>query len=477
MSTNLFPDLRRPQYPSSPEILLSALAWSVIPRPATAPDAGLIYVRKESKAKRGVDIRQTRPKPDDLEQFATALRAEGMLTASGTLPDFVVEAIADSLMGVRSEKGVGYASSAIGLCGALLQDPAGGLGAANPPNFASLLNTMYALGGGTESAAERWFEIASRYAGDPTLKRIERALAKTALADYLPEVWPPSGAVLSEIAMSTELPCWWTQDVLAKQLGTPFSWFRESWDRLCSDQWYAVLPPRKWAAWAVCVLRNALGFAFLWEANFFSEIARGVRDLSRDASSVARSALVPTRPLIPYQKGSIAQMDVMPNIRQTLVQGSGFRKAIQEVLKGEEAAFSNLSDVITLLRTKYSAALREKMEAADESGTNNLVETVRYSLIARSGSDVPDHHAFLRRVSRNYTHVSPGPEWIVVMAAMSAQSLTQDLRLGDVQRQLDALGLKPRIDFLLTELERAGLCVSASDGDEGIEINLGIGGK
>ena len=63
------------------------------------------------------------------------------------------------------------------------------------------------------------------------------------------------------------------------------------------------------------------------------------------------------------------------------------------------------------------------------------------------------------------------------MAAMSSSSPGSELRLGDVQRQLDALGLKPRIDFLLSELERAGLCAGAADGDEGIEINLGIGGK
>jgi len=453
------------------------LAWSVIPRPVTAPDAGLIYVRKESRAKRGVEIRQTRPRNGDAELFATALKSSGVSTEDGRMPDAVVEAITDSLMGVRSEKGVGYASSAIGLCGALLQDPIGGLGAANPPNFASLLNTMYALGGGEGSAAERWFDVASFYARDPMLSHIEGALAKTTLAEYLPHDWPPERAILLDIARSTERPVWWAHEVLRKQLGTPFAWFRESWDRLCSEQWFRALPPRKWAAWAVCVLRNALGFAFLWEANFFSEIARGVRDTGRDASSVARSALVPSRPLIPYQKGSISQMDVMPSLRQSLVQGSTYRKAINEVSKGLAWSSNSLPDLIAMLRQTRLDELKEKMDDADRSGTNNLVETVKYSLIARSGSDAPDHHAFLRTVSRNYTHVSPGPEWIVVMAAMAAQSPTQDIRLGDVQRQLDALGLKPRIDFLLAELERAGLCVSAPDGDEGIEINLGIGGK
>ncbi len=478
MSSIYFPELKRPQYPSSPEILLSALAWSVVERPSSAPEAGLIYVRKESKAKRGVQIRQTKPKDgDELASFTAALLNAGVRTKDGGLPSLVVDAIADSLVGVRSDKGVGYTSSAIGLCGALLQDPIGGLGAANPPNFANLLNTMYALGGGSGSAAERWFDVASHYAGDPVLSRIEEALASTSLSEYLPQAWPQAKAVLAEGAKSTTLPDWWTADVLNQQLGTPFSWFRDSWDRLCSEQWYTALSPRKWSAWAVCVLRNALGFAFLWEANFFAELARGVRDGSRDAANVARLSLLPSRPLIPYQKGSIAQMDVMPSMRQSLIHGSTCRKAIEAVLKDEKAGCKQLADVITLLRTKHSNELKERLEVFDDSGTTNLVETVRYSLIARTGSDVPDHYAFLRRVNRNFTHVSPGPEWIVVMAAMSSSSPRCELRLGDVQRQLDALGLKPRIDFLLSELERAGLCAGAADGDEGIEINLGIGGK
>lgn len=478
MSNVYFPELKRPQYPSSPEILLSALAWSVVERPSSAPDAGLIYVRKESKAKRGVQIRQTKPKDgDEWANFAAALLSAGVRTTNGDLPPQVVEAIADSLVGVKSDKGVGYTSSAIGLCGALLQDPIGGLGAANPPNFASLLNTMYVLGGGQSSAAERWFDVASHYAGDPVLSRIEKALATTSLSDYLPAAWPQDKPMLAQVARSTALPQWWAGDVLSPQLGTPFSWFRESWDTLCSEQWYSALSPRKWSAWAVCLLRNALGFTFLWEANFFAELARGVQDDSRDASNVARLSLLPSRPLIPYQKGSIAQMDVMPSMKQSLIHGSRCRKAIEAVLKEETAECRQLADVITLLRTKHSKEVKERLEAGDDSGATNLVETVRYSLIARTGSDVPDHYAFLRRVSRNFTHVSPGPEWIVVMAAMSSSSPGGELRLGDVQRQLDALGLKPRIDFLLAELERAGLCAGAADGDEGIEINLGIGGK
>src|SRR5690606_7861347 len=114
---------------------------------------------------------------------------------------------------------------------------------------------------------------------------------------------------------------WWQRSVVANGVGTPFSWFRSSWDRLCSPAWFRVLPPRRWTGWAVCVLRNAIGFTFLWEANFYLQLARGIADPQRDPATVERWALSPTRPLVPYHRGGISQMDVMPSIRKLLTQG------------------------------------------------------------------------------------------------------------------------------------------------------------
>ncbi|MFP3607773.1 hypothetical protein, partial [Paraburkholderia sp. SIMBA_053] len=79
------------------------------------------------------------------------------------------------------------------MAGALLQDPVGSLATKNPPNFASLLNTMYALGGGVDgqTAASRWFDVARHYSATGRLKGLEDALAETALKRFLPEgTWP-----------------------------------------------------------------------------------------------------------------------------------------------------------------------------------------------------------------------------------------------------------------------------------------------
>lgn len=477
-----FLDLKRPQYPSAPEVLLSALAWSVVDRAPGQSAVGLIYERKGAKKARKVTIEQTRPLGEGLYAFRDSLQKQRWaVRETDELPVEVAEATAEALLGTKPPKGVGYASSAIGLAGALLQDPVGGLGTQNPPNFANLLNTMYALGGhdAGSTAATRWFEVASHYAGTGNLKQIEESLAETTLKPFLSaNSWPPSSPSPDPGSEPTLPPSWWSEAIVDAGIGTPFSWFRTSWDRLCSAEWIHVLPPRRWTGWAVCVLRNAIGFTFLWEANFFLELARGVADPSRDAGTVAHWAVNPTRPLVPYQRGGVTQMDVMPSIKKLLTQGLACRNAIIEAAGKLETDPTDLSGLVLSLRATASQSIKKALTSnVRPAGLPNLIETVRYALLARSSVEAPDHHALLKVVSRNYTHVAPAPEWIVVMSAMASGGPSNVVRLGDVQASLEALGFKPRIDFLLEALERAGLCASAADGDEGIEINLGFGRK
>lgn len=171
-------------------------------------------------------------------------------------------------------------------------------------------------------------------------------------------------------------------------------------------------------------------------------------------------------------------MDVMPSIRKLLTQGLACRNAIVEAVAKLEAEPYDLADLVRAMRTQAQEPVKRALTSSTRpAGLPNLIETVRYALLARGSIEAPDHHALLKVVSRNYTHVAPAPEWIVVMSAMAASGPSGVVRLGDVQASLEALGFKPRIDFLLAELERAGLCASAADGDEGIEINLGFGRK
>lgn len=470
-------DLRRPQYPSSPEVLLSALAWSLVRRARPTQSQGLIYVRHGTR-KKGVVINETFPAGEALERYRLGLIGAGLHDIDGELSAEGARACALALKGITPEKGAGTASSAVGVGAALMQDPVGGLAVANPPNFAHLLNTMYKLGGGTGvTAAERWYEAAARHSSDPKLAAIEAPLVKSVLASFLANGdWPVAEPRPDQSSIPGAIPLWWQQEILAASIGTPFSWFRDSWDRLCSAIWYETLPARRWTGWAVCTLRTALGFSFLWEANFYSELARGVLDQDRDAAHAVQRAISPPNPLVPYQRGSVSQMDVMPAISRLLSVGVACRKAIEDAAREAPDSLGSLQQFIEWLRGSNTKALATALAGGgDTGGLSNLLETVRYSLLERGSDSARDHHGLLKYVSKRFTHVSPGAEWIVVMSAVASPGPRETLRLGDVQRSLESLGFKPRIDFLLAELEKAGLCATASDGDEGIEINLGFG--
>lgn len=471
-----FMDLRRPQYPSSPEVLLSALAWSMVRRGEANASEGLIYERH--RRKRGVVVNETFPRQEALDRYRQGLIGAGLHDLNGTLTEEEARACALALKGLTPEKGAGTASSAVGLGVALMQDPVGGLSVPNPPNFANLLNTMYALGGGGDTtAAERWYEAAAHHSKDRKLAAIERPLVQSVLTRFLADSeWPVADPCPEKSSIPKAIPTWWREEILNASVGTPFSWFCESWNRLCSPEWYETLPARRWTGWAVCILRTALGFSFLWEANFYAELARGALDKDRDATHAVQRAISPPSPLVPYQRGSVSQMDVMPAIRRLLSVGLASRKAIEAVATDAPVEVATLQQFVEWLRESDTEALSAALAGSgDAGGLSNLLETVRYSLLERGSDSTRDHHGLLKVVSRRFTHVAPGAEWIVVMSAMASSGTRDALRLGDVQKSLESLGFKPRIDFLLAELEKAGLCATAADGDEGIEINLGFG--
>lgn len=486
-----FLGLQRPQYPSSPEVLLSTLAWSVVPRKLSTAKTGLIYERlppsSKKKRKRIVEIEQTRPTGQSLDAFCSSLEHNGFGDKTGKVAPELGRAVANALLGVKPDKGVGIASSAVGVAGALLQDAVGGLAVSSPPNFAHLINTLFSLGapeGNLESASGLWFAAASKFARSPALEKIEVALFQSALSPYVDTqgAWPPREPRLLHGATPEVLPNWWINNVARANVPTPFRWFFESWTRLCSDAWVRQLGPRRWASWAVCVLRQALGFCFLWEANFYQEIARAILSGDGSAEEGARRALWPVRPLIPVLQGTISQMDVAPGMKRSLTIGLGCRKSLELLVKTHNVSGESLEDFIGAARVAVTGAERAQLQNdlggyGDQGGLTNLLETVRYSLLIRSNEDSADNYGLLRTVSRNFSHVAPGAEWIVVISAMASLGPAEIVRLGDVLESLRALGMQPRIDFIVSELERAGLCASAADGDEGIEINLGFGGS
>jgi|GEM_PF-1860848 len=489
-----FPSLTRPEYPPSPEVFLSALAWSTMGARAedgTHGSLGLTYRGNEKQAQSYKIVATDPSRPNVVGEFSSHLQRTSFLgEIDESLQWSGASALAEALLGTKPERGRGSTTSAVGYAAALMQNSIGSLVKESPPNFAKLINTIYSLGSratqgdsGFPSASHAWFSAAQQMASRPDLSAIEQSLFATSLTHVLPNVksWPPKNATVLDVDLAQKPPIWW--EGMHEEVGwfTPFGWFYSAWNNLCSPEWVAGLPPRRWAGWATCVLRHAIAFAFLWEANFFVEITRALLRGS-DLNDSALSAVSPKAPLISWSQGSISEMDVKPMTRSLLRAGLACR---MEILALVDALSERNAESLPALLGALGAALgddqRLRLSAAltgrtDPPAWRNLQFTVEYALLDRGSAEATiDQYSLLRTVSKRFAHVAPGSDWVVVMAAINARTPISKLRLGDMLLGLRRLGLAPRLDFLSREAERAGLCASAADGDEGIVIDLGFG--
>jgi hypothetical protein len=341
----------------------------------------------------------------------------------------------------------------------------------------------------TPLASELWYAAVMKVAkGTDLLRAIDAALFQSVIkANLDPKAipdWPPCARPPNELSVPDGPPRWWTGSDF-DPAETPFGWFAESWRKLCSDEWIQALPPRRWTDWASCLIRQALAFCFLWEAHFFRVLGRYVAMENSEPPETA-AARIRAAPLglIPWATaGSIATLDIKPRMRDLLRTGHACRAAFWEWQASTVAPKDkSLVGMLSYTRKRASKALRGQLVAALDGnakagGLSNLIETVEYSLLCRRDTGrSADFYGFTKTVSRRFTHVAPSPEWIVVISSVAAPGPSVGCRLADVIVSLQRLGLQPRIDTLVQELERAGLCASAPDGDEGILVSPAFGG-
>lgn len=497
MTPWIFSDLYRPQYPPTPDVLQSALAWSFF-APAPANGArGFIYYRESATQPKRVQIVSTRPDIPESSAWISALRGQGLFYDGGPVEGEVAHAAANALVGIEPLKGTGNTAAPLGLAAALLQDPSGAMGVANPPNFAALINQIYLMGSpsstpgraSTQLASELWFQAVTKIAkGTDLLRALDAALFHSVIkANLDPKTtpdWPPGARTPNKTSVPDGPPKWWTGSDF-DPVDTPFGWFADSWKKLCSDEWILALPPRRWTDWASCLIRQALAFSFLWEAHFFRVLGRFVAIESSESPETA-AARIRSAPmgLIPWATaGSIATLDIKPRVRDLLRTGLACRAAFWEWQASTVAPKDkSLIGMLNYMRQRASKALRKQLVQAldgnqEAGGLRNLIETVEYSLLCRRDTGrSADFYGFTKTISRRFTHVAPSPEWIVVISSVAAPGPSVGCRLADVIVSLQRLGLQPRIDTLVRELERAGLCASAPDGDEGILVSPAFGG-
>lgn len=446
-----------------PEAFIAALAWTVYSAPAlsrkeTEKPVGLFF-RGDAPASRNVEYRQTAPEGDGAAALARELLASGIV-AEGE-ESVLVEAVLNSVQGLRVERSGMQPASPISPSFALLQNTRGLLRKQNPPALADILESMYSLGSGSRSGeravALRWKSAANhRLRVDPLVAALDNAINKALIQRVELETnGAPIGSP-AEVAMP----------------GTPFEWFASAWVTLTSHEWVEALPARVWVDWATTVLRLAFGAGFLWEASWYLSIAREIVSEKHPRSSQEIRAGIGE--VIPWgsSRAGVAARDIAPRISRRVYQAELVRHALDDWNKRNE---SNLDFENAVRTMRADDSLRRDLLSAlgsterVNSGTN-LWEAIKYALMTRDSSgDNPDYYGLLRSHGRFLT-VEPGTEWVAVVASLACKKPGGITDVSNVLAVLDQLGTRPELADLVALLEKAGMARGSADADGGVLV-------
>ena len=284
---------------------------------------------------------------------------------------------------------------------------------------------------------------------------------------------------------------------LASARYTPFHWFWTKWSNLCDPEtgWREALPIRRFTDWSLCLLRTALAFAYLWEAEFFYRLHRAIIE-TRDATSKADTSVLAVTSLIQdgARLASIEPLDVPPSEKNSwpalealLMQGYMAREAIEEVLDDHlhQLEFStiepcNLTErIVTWIKNfpnQGSSVLEARLEPESNTAKNTR-EFVRYLLVPRASDDDTADQAdfyFLARSNQRNFWFEPGPEWLVVVCSLLSGRPRGQCTLGELVDDLASLGIQNDRAVLVRMLEEAGLSTDSPDADNALVIKSGF---
>lgn len=470
---DLFLSLRRPEYMSSPEGLLSDIAWEGYRLSSSgkgATSVGLVYEGKP-KGSSSRTVVATRPGRERADGLASLLRDEGVwIDSRGTgQPQVLPPALLNSVRGTKAERSGIRAAAPMTEWLARMQNAVGMTNKDNPPSYSGILEYMYQLGAGGSQATlnSTWLSALSlRVKKDPLLKRVDE-FAESVLKDVLDE---------HQISMSpTGLP---RQDgrIPDRRLVeySPYTWFAESWDLLTSEEWITALSPRVWTDWILTSLRMVFGFGFLWESRYLDAAARAV--LSEDDTDLERFLSSPPT-LLPWVSSvaTKSQRNVQPSIRDAARRGAAMRKVLDD-WKDEEGLDSDEPLPVFTARLRQGAKEMVRKEIARSSRAtkgrhNALYESIFYSLLERhSEGDAADYYALLRKATTRSFVIAPGVEWVALVASLSCGVPGGETTLGALNRNLALLGLHAPARDLIELLERAGLASGSADADQGVRV-------
>lgn len=485
--------LNRPEYPPSRELFMSELAWSLTPKVSPRrvdPDfgpAGIAY--RDLGAKKNDDYAMTCPRPGDerFETLASSLK-ERLRLESVEHGKTAARVLLGELEAPASARATRSAATPLTIEAALLQDRRGITGKNNPANIALILEKMYALGGGTSTVSGRWASAlhGAGVAGLPSW-------VSDGIKHLLPATFQEAAAAIPGRVEEVELtdlrrPAW-----LVENKETPYHWFADAWDRLCTAAWIDSMPRRRWADWAACVARTAIATGFMFEMHLTRRmvIALASNKAPRDA---VRLAIDDSARLFSWDDrlGRTAA-DVGPTMNQLAATGSECLSLLSRLTTPVDedgwgiktpGDYDQYRDGLAKWLADARAGLSSRgvnipelvadvLDAQRRGSANNTWETMRYSLLDRSPSGAGDLYALLRSAG-GYTWVEPGQEWLVTIASLQSEGPGKSCRLNDLDAALSSMGIDAAQQTLVARLEGFGLARSSHDADDALEIMAGF---
>lgn len=466
---DLFPPLRRPEYPSSPEIFLTSLAWNRYGFEDLESGYRLKYMRqqkttnKTSKGGKKVDFSH-----DRLSDSTSSLRfrlasngfSDGFRGGNESVTRDLVDAILDGISSTSSLHSDYIAVSPMTPALAMLQNVIGMKG--TDANFAGIMQDLASMGGFAGDLSESWILATEQImSANPHLRAIDLSIQESIgfgqRVDRSQTFASREWAVLSHFPEYARL--------------TPFNWFARNWSNLTNEEWTRALPPRLWTDWANAIMRTGFGMAYLWEASWYHKVSTTILDSDLDFNNFER---LMSSQLIPWLSSevSISLRAVKGQLEQRVRSGSEISRVIRKFAEDTQSMDLNLSEFLTKARASQSFLLAlQNASNKPTSSHKSTSEAIFYSLNTRREVGAgADYYGLLRYQSRRYLVPNPGTEWLAAISSLVSSSPKVKINLGQLLEELASLGLSPPLRELVSLLEQAGLARGSADSDSGMEI-------
>jgi len=425
----------------------------------------------------GAPVKVSLPNPEDdpdaWKRWTDAL-GRHFATHDVSAEDELARAVSRSIAGVKATDSARIAALPLTVGTAALQTKNAVVGSENAEDWAGAVDDIYQLG--TPADDPRRSPSALVVNGlifqaqrSHLLRSIDLAVREGILA--------PMGIDHTVVALvdvnKDESPHWELPRAIAPN--TPFSWFYEAWNKLVSEDWRELVPPRVWVDWLAATARLAIGMSTLWKSRWYSSIGDLILSDSDGALDLL-CELVRNDPLIDWQESdqSLNQRNVQPDLRALLARAAYVEDFLRAKITSREIDVTmSIDDGLAQLRLPNN---RAQLRASIARGYANNPKKQRRAAVetcltarATTGPWV-DRYALLGWYYSKYRVVEPTSELLVLLASLASNRPSDECTVGDVRRELARLGLRPSIPELVSRLEAAGLCRRSADASDAIRI-------